>query len=68
MELPDFTPYFEGISTKAEPEAVGLAKELIEAESGHFEPEKMPDTYAETLRELLPGQGRAASTSNRSCD
>jgi DNA end-binding protein Ku len=28
-ELRDFTPYFEGINTKPEPEAVGLAKELI---------------------------------------
>jgi len=25
---------------------------LIEAETGRFEPEKMPDKYAETLREL----------------
>ena len=32
---------------------MGLAKELIEAESGRFEPEKLPDKYAETLRELL---------------
>jgi DNA end-binding protein Ku len=30
-----------------------LAKELIKAESGRFEPEKIPDKYAETLRELL---------------
>jgi DNA end-binding protein Ku len=30
-----------------------LAKELIEAESGRFEPEKLPDKYAETLRKLL---------------
>jgi len=52
-ELRDFIPYFEGINTKADPEAVGLAKELIEAESGRFEPKKMPDEYAETLRELL---------------
>jgi non-homologous end joining protein Ku len=52
-ELRDFTPYFEGINAKAEPEAVGLAKELIEAESGPFEPQKMRDKYAETLRELL---------------
>jgi DNA end-binding protein Ku len=52
-ELRDPKPYFEGINTEPEPEAVGLAKELIEAESGRFEPEKMPDTYAETLRELL---------------
>jgi non-homologous end joining protein Ku len=26
---------------------------LVEAESGPFEPEKLPDKYAETLRELL---------------
>ena len=59
-ELRDPKPYFEGINTKAEgintkadPEAVGLAKELIEAESGRFEPQKIPDKYAETLRELL---------------
>jgi DNA end-binding protein Ku len=26
---------------------------LIESESGRFEPEKIPDKYAETLRELL---------------
>jgi DNA end-binding protein Ku len=44
---------FEGINTQADPAAVGLAKELFEAESGRFEPEKMPDKYAETLRELL---------------
>jgi DNA end-binding protein Ku len=52
-ELRDPKPYFEGINTEPEPEAVGLAKELIEAESGPFEPEKVPDKYTETLRELL---------------
>jgi DNA end-binding protein Ku len=52
-ELRDFTPYFEGINIEAEPEAVGLAKELIEGESGRFEPEKIPDKYAEMLRELI---------------
>jgi DNA end-binding protein Ku len=52
-ELRDFTPYFEGINTKVEPEAVSLATELIEAETGRFEPEKLTDKYAETLRELL---------------
>ena len=73
-ELRDPKPYFEGINTKADPEAVGLAKELIEAESGRFEPQKIPDKYAETLRELLrakveqrapqlatKGQGKARS-------
>jgi DNA end-binding protein Ku len=52
-ELRDPKSYFEGINTKAEPEAVRLAIELIEGESGRFEPEKLPDKYAETLRELL---------------
>jgi DNA end-binding protein Ku len=52
-ELRDPKPYFESINFEPKSEAVGLAKELIEGESGHFEPEKMPDKYAETLRELL---------------
>jgi DNA end-binding protein Ku len=52
-ELRDSTPYFEGINVEPKPEAIGLAKELIEAETGRFEPEKIPDKYAETLRELL---------------
>jgi DNA end-binding protein Ku len=52
-ELRDPKPYFEHIDAKAEPEAVRLAKDLVKAESGRFEPEKIPDKYAETLRELL---------------
>jgi DNA end-binding protein Ku len=52
-ELRDPKPYFEGINFDPKSEAVGLAKELIEAESGRFEPEKIPDRYAEALRELL---------------
>ena len=44
-ELRDPKPYFEDIRVEPKPEAVGLAKELIEAESGRFEPEMMPDTY-----------------------
>jgi DNA end-binding protein Ku len=52
-ELRDPKPYFEDIRVEPKPEAVGLAKELIEAESGRFEPEMMPDTYTDTLRELL---------------
>ena len=52
-ELRDPKPYFESINIEAKPEAVTLAKELIESESGRFEPEKIPDKYAETLRELL---------------
>ena len=52
-ELREPKTYFEDINTKPEPEAVRLANELIESESGPFEPEKIPDKYAETLRELL---------------
>jgi DNA end-binding protein Ku len=52
-ELRDPKPYFENINAELNPEALGLAKELVEAESGKFEPEKIPDKYAETLRELL---------------
>jgi DNA end-binding protein Ku len=52
-ELRDPKPYFENINAELNTEAVGLAKELIEAESGRFQPEKIPDKYAETLRELL---------------
>jgi len=52
-ELRDPKLYFEHIDFEPKSEAVGLAKELIEAESGRFEPEKLPDKYAETLRELL---------------
>jgi DNA end-binding protein Ku len=51
-ELRDPKPYFENINAELNPEAVGLAKELVEAESGKFEPQKIPDKYAETLREL----------------
>jgi DNA end-binding protein Ku len=67
-ELRDPKPYFEGINTEPEPEAVGLAKELIEAESGRFEPEKMPDTYAETLRELLRAKVEQRAPQIRVCD
>ena len=52
-ELRDPKPYLENINAELNTEAVGLAKELVEAESGKFEPQKIPDKYAETLRELL---------------
>ena len=60
-ELRDPKPYFEGLNFEPKSEAVGLAKELIEAESGRFEPEKMPDKYAETLHELLQSRGHLKS-------
>jgi DNA end-binding protein Ku len=48
-ELRNPKPYFEDINFEPKSDAVGLAKELIEAESGRFEPEQMPDKYAENL-------------------
>jgi DNA end-binding protein Ku len=52
-ELRDPKPYFESINAEPDREAIGLATDLIEAESGRFEPEKLPDKYAQTLREFL---------------
>jgi DNA end-binding protein Ku len=52
-ELRDPKPYFEGLNVEPKQEGVGLAKELIETESGRFEPKELPDKYAQTLRELL---------------
>jgi DNA end-binding protein Ku len=52
-ELREPKSYFEDIRVESKPDAVELATELIEAESGKFEPQKIPDKYAEALRELL---------------
>jgi DNA end-binding protein Ku len=52
-EVRDAEPYFAQLNAKPEPEAVGLAKELIKRMSGKFEPEKMPDEYASAVRELV---------------
>ena len=52
-ELREPTSYFEGISAEANPQAVKLATDLIERESGRFEPEKMPDQFADAIRELI---------------
>jgi DNA end-binding protein Ku len=52
-ELREPKSYFEDIRVESKPAAVELATELIEAESGKFEPHKITDKYAETLHELL---------------
>ena len=52
-ELREPTSYFEGIAAEANPQAVKLATDLIERDSGRFEPEKMPDQYADAIRELI---------------
>jgi DNA end-binding protein Ku len=52
-EIREPTSYFEGITAEPDPQAVKLAAELIERESGRFEPEKMADQYAEAIREMI---------------
>ena len=47
-------PYFERINgAKPNAEAVALARQLVEALSGRFEPEAMPDEYAVTVKKLI---------------
>lgn len=45
--------YFEKISAKPEADAVQLAKKLIEMETRTFQPEKMPNEYANAVHELV---------------
>jgi len=42
--------YFDSIDTKVDDSAVKLAVDLVEQESGKFEPEKMPNEYARATR------------------
>jgi DNA end-binding protein Ku len=52
-ELRQSDSYFEKIETKTDASAVKLAVDLIEQESGKFEPEKMPNEYARAVHELV---------------
>ena len=45
--------YFDKIDAKPKPDAVQLAVELIEEHSGKFEPQKMPNEYAQAIHELV---------------
>jgi len=45
--------FFDKVETKADAEAVKLATNLVEQESGKFEPEKMPNEYARAVHELV---------------
>jgi DNA end-binding protein Ku len=51
-EVRDVERYFEPLADEAKPQAVALARELIEKQSGSFEPETMPNEYGERVREL----------------
>jgi DNA end-binding protein Ku len=52
-EIRPAEPYFENLKGEANQQAVTLAAELMERESGRFEPEKMPDEFAAAVRELI---------------
>ena len=52
-ELRMAEPYFDKIEAKADFDAVKLATDLIEQESGKFQPEKMPNEYARAVHELV---------------
>src|SRR5215510_2817807 len=52
-ELRKPEPYFDKIETKTDADAVKLAVNLIEQESGKFEPQKMPNEYARAVHELV---------------
>ena len=45
--------YFDTIDTKVDDSAVKLAVDLMEQESGKFEPKKMPNEYARAVHELV---------------
>jgi len=45
--------YFDKIEAKADADAVKLAADLIEQESGKFQPEKMPNEHARAVHELV---------------
>ena len=52
-ELKKLEPYFDKIDTKVEANVVKLAVGLIEQQSGKFEPQKLPNEYAQTIHELV---------------
>lgn len=52
-EVRDAEPYFETLTAEPKADAVSLAVELIEKQSGRFEPEKMPDEFARAVHELV---------------
>ena len=59
-ELRKPEPYFDKIETKTDADAVKLATDLIEQESGKFQPEKMPNEYARAVHELVQGRSSSA--------
>ena len=52
-ELRNAAPYFENITAEPKAEAVTLAAELIERQTGRFEPHELRDQYADAIREMI---------------
>ena len=52
-ELRKPEPYFDKIEAEPAADAVKLTLDLIEQQSGKFEPHKMPNEYAEAVRERV---------------
>jgi DNA end-binding protein Ku len=52
-ELRKPEPYFDKLDTKVEANAVKIAVDLIEQQSGKFEPRKLPNEYAQAIHELV---------------
>jgi DNA end-binding protein Ku len=52
-ELRKPEPFFDNIEAKTDADAVKLAVNLIEQESGKFEPNKMPNEYTRAVHELV---------------
>ena len=52
-ELRKTEPYFDKIDAEPKADAVKLAMNLVEGLSGKFEPQKMPNEYAEAVHELV---------------
>lgn len=52
-ELRDPAPYFEKVTAAPKQDAIAMAAELIERQSGKFEPSKMPNEYAKAVKELV---------------
>jgi DNA end-binding protein Ku len=52
-ELRGAEPYFQKIPTEAKDDAVELAIDLIKEQAGRFEPQKMPNEYAQAVKNLV---------------
>ena len=52
-EVRDAEPYFKRVTSTPAADAVALATELVEGTSGPFQPDKMPDEFAEAVRKFV---------------